>query len=350
MSVITSFQEITPDWLTGVLQGVDSSIGRVTAIELDTGETTFCLKAYLRPTYAERPGPSGLFMKFSKDHHPVTTPEEGREVVFYQHIAPATRVPSLVHCYDACYDPDRHRLHLVLEDVSETHHAEAASQLPLTGEHAGMVVDALAQIHAAWWEHPPFEISRQPWPNAEEIAQRIGRVRAQVNEFVAMLGDRLTAASQELLQRVLASLPRLYVRLLDAQGYTVVHDDIHVGNVMYPSTSAVGSIRLIDWQTWHVDLAAKDLAHMMAVFWYPDRRRTLELPLLNRYHGQLLAAGVAGYSWDQFWWDYRLCVLRKLFLPPHQWATGHTPSIWWNHLQRIMLAFDDLGCEELLDG
>jgi hypothetical protein len=72
--------------------------------------------------------------------------------------------------------------------------------------------------------------------------------------------------------------------------------------------------------------------------------------LLGRYHQQLLAAGVTDYGWEELWWDYRLCVLRKLFLPPHQWATGHSPSIWWNHLQRVLLAFDDLGCEELLDG
>ena len=132
LRVITSFQEITADWLTSLLQRVDSSIGRVTAVEFDTGDTTFCMKAHLRPTYDELPGPAGLFVKFSKPHHPVTTPEEGREVLFYRHIAPATRVPSLVRCYEALYDPDRHRLHLVLEDVRETHHAEPASQLPLT--------------------------------------------------------------------------------------------------------------------------------------------------------------------------------------------------------------------------
>jgi hypothetical protein len=30
--------------------------------------------------------------------------------------------------------------------------------------------------------------------------------------------------------------------------------------------------------------------------------------------------------------------------------TDHTipPVIWWNHMERIMLAVDDLGCRELL--
>jgi hypothetical protein len=30
------------------------------------------------------------------------------------------------------------------------------------------------------------------------------------------------------------------------------------------------------------------------------------------------------------------------------WAFAIPPWIWWNNLQRILLAVDDLGCRELL--
>jgi hypothetical protein len=97
-----------------------------------------------------------------------------------------------------------------------------------------------------------------------------------------------------------------------------------------------------------VDLAPKDLAHMMAVFWFPERRRALELPLLRRWHARLCERGVAGYPWERCWHDYRLSVLRKLFHPAWQWETGQHPNLWWNHLERVMAAYRDLRCDELL--
>jgi hypothetical protein len=53
-----------------------------------------------------------------------------------------------------------------------------------------------------------------------------------------------------------------------------------------------GGVRLFDWDGWRVGLASSDLAYMMATHWYPERRRRLERPLLDRYHAALLARGV----------------------------------------------------------
>lgn len=348
-AVVSTLAEITPEWLTTVLRASGFTHARVVGVELESGETSFCIKANIRPIYEGPPGPRRLFLKFSKSRHPVFTPETGHEVMFYRRIAPRTPVAALVPCYDAVYDPEVHRLHVLLEDMTETHFSEPPSHLPIAQPYAEMVVDTLAEIHAIWWDEPPFEVAGQPSPNAAELEQRIARVRKQVGEFMDFLGGRLSDARQQIYHTVTAALPRLYTRLLDARGFSVVHDDVHVGNVLYPRTPEAGTIRLVDWQTWHVDLAAKDLAHMMAVFWYPDTRSRLEIALLQRYHARLVAAGVSDYSWDRLWQDYRLCVLRKLFLPPHQWATGHEPNMWWNHLERVVLAFEDLHCGELLE-
>jgi len=34
--------------------------------------------------------------------------------------------------------------------------------------------------------------------------------------------------------------------------------------------------------------------------------------------------------------------------PMGQWAAKLWPAIWWPHLERAMLAFEDLQCRELL--
>jgi hypothetical protein len=278
----------------------------------------------------------------------VKTPESGSEVLFYHHVAPRT-VGPLVRCFDAVYTAERGRLHILLEDLSDSHFSEVASQLPPTRAHCFSIVDAIAVVQAAWWERPPWAVLGLSLPDRQAMDARIADVRGRVARFMDFLGDRLSPERCDAYRAVLNGLPRLYDRLLEGRAYTVVHDDIHAGNVLYPHKGDVESVRLIDWQTWHIDLGPKDLVHMMAVFWFPERRRRLELPLLRRYHERLGASGVRGYSWDDCWADYRLCVLRKLFHPAWQWDTGHHPNIWWNHLERVWSAFDDLRCAELLD-
>ena len=348
--LITDLTEVTAEWLTDVLRRAGALVeGAVVGIAMDIGSTSFCVTARLRVTYVpEAAGPERLFLKFSLPQHPVKTSETGSEVLFYRHVAPRTAEP-LVRCFDAVFSPERRRLHLLLEDLSKSHFSEAASQLPPTQAHCFGIVDAIAAVQAAWWERAPWGVLGLSPPTRPAIHARIADVRERIGRFMDFLGDRLSAERRDAYRLVLNLLPRLYERLLEGRAYTVVHDDIHAGNVLYPRDGDLKSVRLIDWQTWHVDLGPKDLAHMMAVFWFPERRHRLELPLLRRYHERLSANGVEGYSWDDCWADYRLCVLRKLFHPAWQWDSGHHPNIWWNHLERVWSAFDDLHCAELLE-
>ena len=82
-AVISALDEITPVWLTDVLRRAGLSIGRVVRIDVEPGETTFCVKAHLRAVYEDPPGPPRLFITFTKPQRPVSTPEDGREVLFY---------------------------------------------------------------------------------------------------------------------------------------------------------------------------------------------------------------------------------------------------------------------------
>jgi hypothetical protein len=347
--LITSVGDVTPQWLTRVLRHAGAlHHGSVVDIRAEVGATSFCTIVRLRVTYEpEASGPERLFLKFSLPIHPVTTRETGAEVLFYRHVAPRTTGP-LVRCFDAVFSREHARLHVLLEDLSETHLSQPPSQLPPPTDQCFGIVDAVAQLHAVWWERPPWEILGLRPPDRSAIDARIADVSDRVVRFMDFLGDRLSPERGDMYRTILENLPQLYVRLLDGRAYTVVHDDLHAGNVLYPRDRDLGSVRLIDWQTWHIDLGPKDLAHMMALFWFPERRRRLELPLLRRYHERLVESGVQHYSWDECWMDYRLCVLRKLFHPPWQWDTGHHPNIWWNHLERAWSAFDDLRCAELL--
>jgi len=341
--LITSLDQITPAWLTRVL-------GRsVAEVSYETGETSFAITAHLRVIYpSKRAAPSRFFLKFSKPVNPVSIPEGGWEVVFYKSVAPRT-LSLLATCYDAVFSREQGKAHLLFEDLSDTHYAEQPSHLPPARALCELIVRALADIHAAWWEQPPWNLIGWSLPDRAEIERRIQDVRERVALFTNFLGDRLSEKRRAIFRDVLAALPELYTRLTLPSAYTVIHDDIHVGNVLYPRDPTTDTVRIIDWQTWHIDLAPKDLAHMMAIFWFADQRRVLEKLLLTQYYDRLCENGVTNYSWEQLWYDYRLCVLRKLFHPPWQWASGHHPNIWWNHLERVMTAYEDLNCRELFD-
>lgn len=347
--LITSLDQISPEWLTRVLRRARLlTVASVAELSYEAGETSFSITAHLRISYTRNAdAPDRLFLKFSKPTHPVSTPEGGWEVVFYKFVA--ARTPALLpYCYDAVFSPEQGKLHLLLEDFSGTHYSEPQTQLPPTRSNCELIVRALADIHAAWWERPPWEVIGGSQPDRAAIDRRIEDVSERVTSFVNVLGDRLSETRRGIYREVLAALPDLYERLILPTAYTVLHEDIHIGNVLYPRNPTTDSVRLIDWQCWNIDLAAKDLAHMMALFWFPEQRGALETLLLRQYHDRLCENGVADYSWEQLWSDYRLCVIRKLFHPPWQWATGHHPNIWWNHLERVMMAYEDLECSELL--
>ena len=347
--LITSLDQVTPAWLNGVLRRAGLLGGaKVADISHESAITSFSVIAHLRVSYtSDSRSPARLFLKFSKPRLHRSKPEGGWEVLFYKFVAPRSPDP-LLHCYDAVFSPERGSLHLLLEDVSDTHYSEPPSQLPPTRRNCELIVEALAHIHAAWWEQPPWNVIGGSHPDRAEVDRRIQEVRERIALFTNFLGDRISAKRRDVYCEVLAALPDLYQRLTLRRGYTVVHDDIHIGNVLYPQNPITDTVRIIDWQTWHVDLAAKDLAHMMAMFWFPDQRRLMERLLLRHYYDRLCEDGVVNYSWDQLWNDYRLCVIRKLFHPAWQWETGHHPNIWWNHLERVMVAYDDLQCCELL--
>jgi hypothetical protein len=87
----------------------------------------------------------------------------------------------------------------------------------------------------------------------------------------------------------------------------------------------------------------------MGLLWFPNRRKQLEGPILEYYHSQLMAQGVSTvYSLENCRDDYRLMILKALFYPMAHWKMKQSSDIWWNHLERIIQAAQDLDCLEVL--
>ncbi len=352
--VLPDLAHVTPEWLTKVLRDQGHlEDGRVTAVHLKTTRSTaVSLVAHLEVQYtadAAASVPSQLFLKTSRPDLIAAFPLRGqKEVAFYTRIAAAMLAPLVVRCYDAVYAPETQKFHLVLEDMSASHFQATIWPLPPLQAQCVQAIDGLAQLHAHWWDHAGLAQDMGARPTEASMQQGFHWVEHTLPEFLDFLGDRLSRQRRAVYEHVLRVAPLLRQRLLADHGLTLVHGDAHVWNFLFPRNVDTDTVRLIDWEGWSMGLGTVDLAYMMALHWYPERRARLEQPLLRRYHTQLLTHGIVGYDWEACWYDYRLAAIRNLFIPMRQWAAKLWPAIWWGHLERALLAFEDLQCRELL--
>jgi hypothetical protein len=235
---------------------------------------------------------------------------------------------------------------LLLEDLRDSHDHPPWPIHPSQAQ-SEAALDALAQIHAKWWEHPSLGETIGTTHTPESLRQMVSGISAHLPAFLAAVGDALPRGARATLQRVFSSELRPWLRLVDPHALTVTHGDAHTWNFLFPRGEA-GPAYLLDWQTWHLDIGARDVAYLMALHWPPARRRELELHLLRHYHGQLMKLGADCYSFDELLLDYRRCVVRNLTFPILFWTRGMAPEGWWNRLEHALEAYRDLECDELL--
>jgi thiamine kinase-like enzyme len=270
------------------------------------------------------------------------------EIAFYRDIAPALPERLVPRCFEVLEATDTSAWHLLLEDLTDSHFIATAWPLPPTLEQCESIVQAQARFHAAWWDNPRLGASVGSWRDTDAIDRDLRSFAEKFARFTDRFGEIMPPERRDLYQRLLDQAPRLLARYHSRRNLTIIHGDAHSWNVFLPRHGGGENVRLIDWEGWSIDTATDDLAYMMAMLWYPDRRRRFERPLLDRYHAELLARGVSGYDRQALDDDYRLSALWLILRPVAQEANNIGPGVWWNNLERIMLAVDDLGCRDLL--
>jgi len=186
------------------------------------------------------------------------------------------------------------------------------------------------------------------WRDADAFDQELRSFAEQFARFTDRFGEMMPPERRDLYQQLLDRAPRLLARYHSRRNLTIIHGDAHSWNCFLPRHGGE-DVRLIDWESWSIDTATDDLAYMMAMLWYPDRRGRMERPLLDLYHAALVAHSVDGYDRQALHDDYRLSALWLIMRPVWQAMAGIAARVWWNNLERIFLAVDDLGSRELLD-
>jgi aminoglycoside phosphotransferase (APT) family kinase protein len=363
--VLAHPEQATAEWLTGVLRaGGYLTGGRVTDVAYahndDAGMSLVCPldvrysadtpleerpRLLLKLARADRAATAGGFAGFTMAEH------YEKEVRFYNALAPLMpRVPT-VPCYHAVHNPSTGRGHVLLQDLSQTHFVPPRRYPP--DEHVcEQAIDVLARLHAHWWMDPRLggEVGR--FPNYVAPGGWADTAGRSLNRFLAFLGDDLPRARRRQYERLLAYVPT-YAHLRRQGPVTLVHQDAHWRNFLYPREPGKDTARLFDWQSWNAGVPAADLAYMIAWHWSPEPQMELMERLVRRYHAGLLQNGVAGYRWQDCWNHYRLAVVRAPFGPAAAWSSWGSPddptSKWLPRVESAFVLFDALRCEELLD-
>jgi hypothetical protein len=215
-------------------------------------------------------------------------------------------------------------------------------------EQCETILRALARFHAALWDDPRFGVSLGSRAGPAAIGSWLIKCEEVLGRFKHRVGDILPLERRDLFDRWLRAAPRLLADSDSRRNVTISHGDAHFWNAFLPRESAGDQVRFFDWDSWDIDVGSRDLAYAMAMHWYPDRRRLMEGPLLDAYHAELAAHSVTGYSRRDLDEDYRRSALLQIVRPVWQESFEIPAVIWWNNLERALLAVDDLGCRELL--
>jgi thiamine kinase-like enzyme len=359
MEIPVDVGDITPDWLTGCLR--DSRVvtqARVVSIEARpmgfkgmTGQISQLLISYDQ----NEPGaPSSVVAKFSAPDpneraivHSMGFYE--REVRFYKELAAKSPVRT-PRCYFSAVDLGNGLSLLLLEDLSAMRNLTWDR---LSVAEAELVVRDLAELHAAWWEHP--QVKHSPWLQLKgfvSIEQAAPIFRETWEPFLAKLSIPVT---EEILG--LGRLTDRYLSVVSASVFsksplTLTHNDVQ-GENLFIAEDDGPPVVMIDWQLATPGWGVLDLSSLLVCQLPRQQRRGSEKRLLEIYHSVLTERGVTGYSLAQCQQDYRTALL----VPAGRLATAvgiqpgltAAPEAFWNTVfARMAEAMTDLEVSDVL--
>jgi hypothetical protein len=327
----TTTSEITTEWITEALRG-SGSIGSdvsVHSVEADVGAAGVGFMGEVSSiglTYSSSQagdadgalGPERVVAKFATSvpeirtmMHPTRVFE--REHRFYQHLASESpvRTPDVYHVTcDTSDDPAAERYLLLLEDLAGL---QLGDQLAgVTPEQAEASLVGLARHHARFWNRAGLEDAAFiPTINGPLNKAGQGIYDASLPGFKEVFASALLPEMIPVADAYGANHPQLLDRF-EAMPHTLVHFDYRADNLFF---DADGSVVVIDWQSISIGGGAADVGYFVGQNLSTQDRRAHEDDLLHRYHDTLLAEGVTGYPYEQFFEDYRVGLVYGWIIP-----------------------------------
>jgi aminoglycoside phosphotransferase (APT) family kinase protein len=335
---------VSTELLTGLLaqRRPGAVVSTVQVLDESSGSAN---RLRLRLTYA--PGadaglPSAVFLKRNLPDFAFPREMYVNEVRVYRDVLPELDVET-PEIFGLAFDEERLRFTLLMTDLlaePDTLVGHVLEPVALDGIRSLLVT--LAQLHAAHWDSPRLDadlswLAQPPVCPNMRFWRRIG---PRLTERHLARGHRAGTVDRAYWaeDRIWAGLDRM-LAADDTGPRTVLHGDVHAGNVYYRAGRPGG---LLDWQLALQGSWALDVAYLITSALEPDRRASHERELLDFYLRELDSRGVEAPSREEAWTRYR----QNALYGPLMWFITpdgvHTDEAQLEYLARCVRAGEEL--------
>lgn len=346
LTVPKSWDEITPEWMTGALSGhhPEAVVDTVTVDMRDDGTNR---RARLALTYSAGSGPATVFAKGVDPEHKLMI-KMTSGLLHEPRLFTSDVLLPLEHpiVYAAPIDEADEEFVMVMEDLAARDADPRDATRPLTVEQAASGVRGLAQLHSEFWGD---RLQRPGLAWLEPFVPWDGMQWAPLPAALERLGDDAPPSVRALtIEHLVEGIWKPYIRTLAGGPQTLLHGDAHVGNTYVLSDGTVG---FLDWQVARRGHFALDLGYFMQGALTTEDRRRGERYLLGEYRDALVLPSGEIPSADEVWLRYRASVAHGLMT----WlATASAGELWQRPdialalAQRYSAAYEDLQTAQAL--
>lgn len=231
-----------------------------------------------------------------------------REIKMFEHVLDETPITTPI-CHGAVQQDDGQFL-LLLENMSIAY--DVGDQVVgATLSQAEAAIDALAAMHAYWWQRPELDaMTWLPVPNAPQYVAAVPNIyRAGLPILESDWADRVPPQAIDVARSVDPQFEELLHRTAGGPT-TLIHTDTRLDNIFFSKTD--DSVAFIDFQLALRGRAVADIAYLIGTSVPHELGRENWEQLLRRWHDAVGHRGVVGYSFDDALTHYREAALYYL--------------------------------------
>ena len=294
MSVVTHPNDVTPTWLTRVLNtaGYTGTVETVSWQPIGAGQVGDNARFEISG--------SGELPKTVVGKFPAEDPTSkqtgillqnyAREVFFYSELAATVDIQT-PRVFTTEFDPQSHDFVVLMEDLAPGAQVDQMSHCTLA--QAELALLELAKLHGPRWNDP--ELEAYPLLNAPAEGNPEEPLYNMLKDgFLERYGNRLEASEQQAVNDFAQVIPA-YSNYVGPR--TLIHIDYRSDNMIfggpYPLT-------VLDWQSINLGCALNDTSYFMGTSMDPQQRAANEQSLLQLYLETLQGYGVE-LDWATCW-------------------------------------------------
>ena len=356
--VVTTVNDITPEWLTFALKSGKKLNSRVVDVSIQViAEGVGLMGALARLTLkyeGEESLPKSMIAKCAIQNENKEVAKlldfYNREVNFYNEIGQSCgfRVPD---SYYAAVQQESYDCIILMEDLGDVSPHDQI--VGASGEEAYAAIEKVALMHGKFWGQvtkPGSEWMYQFMSEAEA-----GRLRDLVympafEPAVAKFESFFSDALKRLCRVVGERYPEFWSTNI-SPFETFIHGDYRQDNFIYSEGSLDAVV--MDWQISGRGRGIFDVTYFICQSLQPALRRDIEEDLIRLYVDRLALAGVANYGFEMAYKDYRTMILGCLVYPitvcgSLDLANERGRALAECMLMRNLCAIEELDCAELI--